>query len=174
VPEINFGRDFTKYGLIVVDPEEDINHLTLLLKDQYPTVEEQKNLISLTGAELMKVHCKLTFTEIKELKRWPFDESKPFDKSVFKRKDSFKQVALDELNKPIDIKIPSYIVTEETWQANHLIFLNKRGQLLEFPDDMPTDEKMGITKLVKATLVLLLFDIKLEILPKASPHRGVV
>lgn len=162
---IEFKRSFTRFGLL------SDKYVFCILEDQKPSVHDQKNLIAMTGAELVKVHGEEHFVMLEEIK-----EIEPthtdIDTSVINRPGAFKGVRQEKLRPPIDVEFTPNITTEYTRRVKSTVFRNQEGQIFDMPPNLRSDEQAQIAKLMNARFVVVLFQVTTTFLPKASPWRS--
>lgn len=163
---IEFETEFTKFGLLA-----DNKWLFVILTDDKPEVFLQKNLIIVTGAELVKVHGIRHYKMIREIKEIEPTQT-AIDNSVIERKGAFKGVKKEKLNKPVPIEFTPNIVIEKKQIIKSTIFRNAEGEMFNFPDGLRSDEIATIAKLMHAHFVVGEFELTTKLLPKASPYRS--
>jgi hypothetical protein len=160
---ITFTRDFTRFALF-----KD-GFIFCILADQSPSAHDQKNLMIMTGAEIMKVHGEETYEMIAEKNRWHAD-GEP-DSSVINRKGAFTGNHRERLNSPIEVKYTENIVTETEFTVTSVVYV-KDNELLPFPEKLKSSEKATLAKMVEADTVLGEFQVTSKLLCKASPWRS--
>lgn len=163
---IKFTRAITKYGLL----ENDL--VICLLKDDHPTVHEQKSLIHLLGVELVIVHGTATYTELEEISRWPYEE-KPVDQNTLNKKDLFAKGQEKVYNPPIEVEFTPNVVLKSEHELNSILFVDKNGTPHDIPDGISSAEKALLANLLKASNVLLKFHVLEEMSNKVSPYRSI-
>lgn len=161
-----FERPLTHFGLL-----QDNKWLICILPDEKLTVHEQKEVIALTGTELVKVHAVRKFTMTKIINRTTPSKT-AVDEKVINRKNAFKAVKPEKLNKPIPVEFTPNITIEVKSTIKTTLFCNPQGEMYDMPEGLASDEIATIAKLVKAEIVLAEFEVVHTLLNKASPFRS--
>lgn len=163
--DISFARETTVFGLLEND------YVFCIPADQKLYVPDQKNLINMLGCEIVKVHAEYHFKLIKEISRQSVDGS-TVDENVVNRRGAFKGAKVPQTNAPIKVKFTENITTEKTYTTKTMILVNSAGKMWDIPENLPSDEKITLAKLVKAEILLGEFQVNFKLLEKASPHRS--
>lgn len=162
--------------------EEDNYYLALLkddyviaiLEDQQPTANEQKNLISIVGGELVWLHGLVTFVLITELRKTRYSPEMALDSAhLLKKPNIFGRDQPTELNKPMKVKFGPGIV--QKWTQNQVttaVFIDRRGYPADISQKLSTQEQIFLAKQSRATHLLGIFDIQHELTGMASIHRS--
>jgi hypothetical protein len=143
-----------------------------ILDDQNPSTFEQKNLVAITGAEVVLVHAKATFVMTSEGGRRSYSAN-DFDQKIFDQKNPFKYGGPKVINPPFEIEFTENVVTHfNESDIPSSFYLNEDGKLLVFPDKMSGAALANLARILKATMVWGKFDMTCELLNQASPWRS--
>lgn len=161
-----FNRAYTQFALLA-EPK----WIICILPEQKPTIHSQKEAMILTGTELVKVHTIENYKMI-DIVQEVKSTLTGVDEKVITRPGSYKGVKTQKLNKPIPVEFTPNIRVKYTEEVKTLVGLGKQGEIYDIPEGLTSAEKATLVKLMGAQLVVARFEMKYELLPKASPYRS--
>lgn len=163
---VEFENELTRFALLA-----NSEWIICILADEKPTVHQQKEVVSITGTELVKIHAVEHFKMLQVLKEVEPTRTE-IDQRVIDRPNAFKGFKPEKLNKPIPVKFTPNIVVETKSEIVSTVFRNPKGEIYPMPANLPSDEMATLAKLVKATFVVARFEITFRYKELASPWRS--
>lgn len=176
--------DFSEVNLVDEKYEEENVYLALykndlviaILEDQEPTPNEQKNLISIVGGELVLLHGVVTFTLIEELRKTHYSPNQALDSgstNLLKNPSVFGRDVPNRFNTPFKVEfIPGIEMKWSKGQEVTAVWLDRRGYPADMSPKLSTREQIVLAKISRFTHLLGIFEITHELNGMASIHRS--